>query len=100
MTSPGLPGPWVEMGRLAVGTCGQGGLSSGWAPGLVSQTLLDGHLDQLLLAQAAVQAVLLVPNGTLCARSTDLHGHLLHLSPRSPEETLDGEEETANQKTL
>lgn len=90
LASPGLPGPWVEMGRLAVGTCGQGALSSGWAPSLVSQTLLNGHLDQLLLTQAAVQAVLLVPDGALCARGADLRGHVSHLSPRSPRRHLVG----------
>lgn len=75
MTSPCLPGPWVQMSRLAVGTCGCSGLSSGWAPRLVSQALLNGHLDQLILAQAAVQAVLLIPNGALSTRSAHLRGH-------------------------
>lgn len=75
LASPHSPGPWVEMGRLAVGTYGCGGLSCGWAPRLVSQALLNGHLDELVLAQAAVQAVLLMPNGTLSAPRTDLRGH-------------------------
>lgn len=65
------------MGRLAVCTHGYSSLSRGWAPSLVSQALLDGHLDQLFLTQAAIQAVLLVPDGTLPAPSTDLGGHPL-----------------------
>lgn len=100
LACPRSPGPWVEMGRLAVGTYGRNGLSSGWAPRLVSQALLNGHLDQLVLTQAAVQAVLLMPNGTLSAPSTDLRGHRLPRSPPPPEQTLSGEDEASNQKTL
>lgn len=77
LACPRSPGPWVEMGRLAVGTYGRNGLSSGWAPRLVSQALLNGHLDQLVLTQAAVQAVLLMPNGALPAPRADLRGHRL-----------------------
>lgn len=65
------------MGRLAVDTRGRSGLGSGWTPSLVSQALLNGHLDQLILAQAAIQAVFLMPDGTLSAPSTDLRSHPL-----------------------
>ena len=65
------------MGGFTVDTCGHSGLSGGWAPSLVSQALLNGHLDQLVLAQAAVQVVFLLPNGARSAPSTDLRGHPL-----------------------
>ena len=65
------------MGGFAVDTCGHRGLSGGWAPSLVSQALLNGHLDQLVLAQAAIQVVFLLPNGARFALSTDLRGHPL-----------------------
>lgn len=77
MVSACLPGPGVEVGRFAVDTCGHSSLSGGWAPSLVCQALLNGHLDQLILAQAAVQVVLLLSNGRLGAPSTDLRGHPL-----------------------
>lgn len=80
LASPPLPGPWVEMAWLVVGPRGHRGLSRGWAPSLVRQALLDGHLDQLLFTQAAIQAVFLLSNGTLSAPSGDLSRHLGHLS--------------------
>ena len=99
LPSPRSPGPWVEMGGLAVDTRGRGGLSSGRAPSLVSQALLNGHLDQLILAQAAVQTVFLMPNGTLSAPSADLRGHpLLPLTLATRREVPPREEEAANQK--
>jgi hypothetical protein len=77
---PGSPGPWVEVGGLGGGPCRHSGLGSSGAPRLVCQALLDGHLDQLLLTQAAVQAVFLLSDGW-SAPSTDLSRHLFHLSP-------------------
>ena len=77
LDAPCSPGPWIEVGGFTVDTCGHSGLSGGWAPSLVSQALLNGHLDQLVLAQAAVQVVFLLPNGARSALSTDLRGHPL-----------------------
>lgn len=77
---PHLPGPWVEMAWLGASLRGHSGLSRGWASSLVCQALLDGHLEQLLLTQAAVQAVFLLPNGTLATPSGDLGRHLGHFS--------------------
>ena len=65
------------MGGFTVDTCGHSSLSGGWAPSLVSQALLNGHLDQLILTQAAIQVVFLLPNGARFAPSTDLRGHPL-----------------------
>lgn len=80
LASPRLPGPCVEKAWLVVGLRGCSGLSRGWAPSLVCQALLNGHLDQLLLAQAAVQAEFLMPDGTLCAPGSDLGRHPGRLS--------------------
>lgn len=89
------------MGRLAVDARGRGGLSSGWAPSLVSQALLNSHLDQLILTQAAIQTILLMPDGALSAPSADLRGHPLPpLTLATRREVLRGEEEAANQKAL
>lgn len=91
LDAPCSPGPWIEVGGFTVDACGHSGLSGGWAPSLVSQALLNGHLDKLVSSLRLLYRLYSsCPMARGLPRALISVAILFHPHPPPPEDTQQG----------